>query len=233
MRDERRFDEDEVRKILDRAARPEAPGTAASAGDREGMTLAQLQEIGAEVGIDPARIAAAADAVTRRPTAPPPVPQRILGVPRSVARTVSIPRALDEDEWTRLVVDLRQTFGAQGRISGQGTLRSWNNGNLRIDVEPDGDRYRVRMHTSKGNAGPRIVMGSAFLFISVLMLISVVFGDGNLRVLVMGSLFGAGGIAQLGATRAMLRDWAAERAAQMEGLAERIPRLLESADQDA
>jgi hypothetical protein len=224
MSDERRFTEEEVAEILERAAAPEASSSRAAAGDPHGMTLAELQDIAAEVGIEPARIAAAAGALASRGSAP--AQRRLLGAPLTVSRTVTIPRALDDDEWRRLVVELRETFGALGRIREHGTLRSWINGNLQVHVEPDGDHYRVRMRTMKGDFGPRMVMGSAFVVISIMMLVASVLGDGNTTSLVMGSFFGLGGLAQLGSTRALLKRWAGRRAAQMEALAERIPLLL-------
>jgi hypothetical protein len=42
----------------------------------------------------------------------------------------------------------------------------------------------------------------------------------------LAAAFGAAGVGQLGYIRATLPRWAEERAAQMEGLAERIPLLL-------
>jgi hypothetical protein len=225
MSDERQYDEAEVAEILEQAtsieARAPVPAPAAT-----GLTLAQLQEIGAEVGIPPERIAEAARAVTSR--IPAPAPLTFLGAPRSVSRIVPIARALDDDEWTRLVVELRETFGAEGRIRVHGPLRSWSNGNLQVHVEPDGDRYRVRMQTLKGDAYPRATLGAVTMGASAVMFL--VNSTGGLRPggVVVAAVMGLAGLAQLGYLRALLLPrWAAERAGQMEALAERIPRLLD------
>lgn len=230
MSDERRFSEEEVAEILQHAASPEAAGSRTPGADRDGMTLAELQDIGSEVGIEPARIAAAAAAVANRAFAP--APRRLLGAPRSVLRTVPIPRPLDDDEWTRLVVDLREAFGAQGQLRQHGMLRSWRNGNLQVHVEPDGDRYRIRMRTFRGDARVRIGVGLGLVFTSVAVVLSKVFGGAQWDNLIIGAGLGVGGLVQLGSTRALLKRWAAERAVQMEGLAQRIPRLLKREDPD-
>jgi hypothetical protein len=223
MDEERRFTEQEVAEILERAtldatdrARPAA---------QSGLTLGDLQEIGREVGIPAERVAAAARSVSL-PTSNPP-PAEVLGRPRSVSRVVRIPRALTEDEWTRLVVDLRETFGAVGSIESHGPLRSWTNGNLQIHVEPDGDAYRVRMRTVKGDALAMVYSGIAVgLTGPVMALLSLAAGKLDAVILVLTSLLFLMGVGQFGYAMTTLPRWAAARTGQMEGLAERIPLLL-------
>jgi hypothetical protein len=148
MNDVRRYSEDEVQEIL-RLATASDQALPPSAAQR-GLTLAQLQEIGTEVGIPATQVAEAARAIARRPVVLPA--RTVLGQPRTVSRIVPIPRALTDEEWTRVVVDLRETFGARGVIESHGGLRSWTNGNLQVHVEPDAEGYRVRMWTLKGSA---------------------------------------------------------------------------------
>ncbi len=224
MRDQRRYTDQEVAEILERATETQAAALPASPGSEAGLTLAQLQEIGAEVGIEPARIAEAARTVGLRPLAPPQ--PTFLGAPRSVSRLVPIPRPLDEDEWTRLVVDLRETFGAAGRIRAEGSLRSWANGNLQVHVEPHGDAYRVRMRTLKGDLVPRVAVGAFFTLVAGILLTLTLLGEATASQSIMWAVIGVAGLGTLGHTRWMLGAWSRERAAQMEGLAERIPRLL-------
>jgi hypothetical protein len=225
MSDERRYDEAEVAEILARATSLEAPRAPAPHSTSTGLTLAQLQDIGAEVGIPPQVIADAARAIGNR--LPAPAPRTFLGTPRSVARIVPIPRAMTDDEWTRLVVLLRETFGAEGRIRVHGPLRSWSNGNLQVHVEPDGDRYRVRMQTLRGDALPRAAVGAAAVGGSgVMLLVNALSGlrpGGVLAAVAMGLV----GLGQLVYIRTLLPRWASERAAQMDHLAERIARLVE------
>ena len=58
MANERRYGEDEVKEIFERAAEYRRPGGRALAtGEGEGLGLKELQAIGAEVGLSPDRIA--------------------------------------------------------------------------------------------------------------------------------------------------------------------------------
>jgi hypothetical protein len=223
--DERRFDEREIAEILERATARESRVAAVPPTKATGLTLTQLQEIAVEVGIAPDRVTEAARSVASRDLVRPE--RTFLGAPRSVARVVAIPRALTDDEWTRLVVDLRATFGAVGTVHQQGSLRSWTNGNLQVHMEPEGDRYRVRMQTVKGNVLPIAGMGGALLFVAATAALTGLFGTPDPSSLVIGGLFGAVGLGQIAFARAALPRWAHERADQMEALAARIPLLLD------
>lgn len=130
---ERRYDDDEVRTIFERAAdRQEQARTAARRGGEEaadGLSLAELQEIGRAAGIDPDHIAAAADgldrgALTRRPAAPPVAPSAPSGQPL-LMESRSVP-GVDDATWERLVDALRREYRVAG-ISGQvGRVREWS-----------------------------------------------------------------------------------------------------------
>jgi len=224
MSDERRYDEQEIAEILERATASETTRAPVPASEGHRLTLAELQEIGSEVGISPFRIAEAARAVGSRAIAEPQ--RTFLGAARSVSRVVVIDRALDDDEWTRLVVDLRETFGAMGKTREQGPLRSWINGNLQVHVEPHGEQYRVRMRTLKGDASPLAGLSASFLLVATVFVLMGLFGEISSSGLVIAAAFGAAGLGQLGWIRATLPRWAEQREAQMEGLAERIPLLL-------
>jgi hypothetical protein len=224
MTDERQFNEEEIAEILERATSSEASRPTSPAPGGKGLTLAELQEVGSEVGIAPGRIAEVARAVASRGVVVSP--RMFFGTPRSVSRTVRIPRPLEDGEWNRLVADLRETFDAQGEIRQAGDLRSWNNGNLQVHVEPDGEEYRVRMRTFKGSTVPALAMSGAFLFMATIFFILTLLGEASSTGYVMAALFGLVGVGNLGFSRATLPSWAEERAAQMEGLAERIPLLL-------
>jgi hypothetical protein len=224
MSDTKRYDEDEIAEILELATTSEGAVQPGTRGSGEGLTLEQVQEIGSEVGITPARISDAARTMASRNLVGKT--KTFLGAPRSVSRIVPIDRALNDDEWSRLVVDLRQTFDALGKVATEGNLRVWRNGNLHVYVEPDGDRYRVRMRTHKGNITPRMAMATGFILMSMIFVLQLLFQGADLRSIMMGTIFGAIGGGAVAVTRASLPGWALERTAQMEGLAERIPLLL-------
>ena len=120
MADERKYREEEVKEIFDLATNRDDFGRAAVA-DEGGLTLAELQEVGLEVGVEPGRIADAALALeTRRGV----LPRRTsLGMPVSVGRVIELPRAVTDREWEVLVAEFRETFGARGQVTSHGGVR--------------------------------------------------------------------------------------------------------------
>ncbi len=222
MSGSRRYDDDEVAEIFRRATGETTEGERKALPPEDGMTLAQIEEIGAEVGISRDEIARAAHSLQRRVEAEPPL--RFLGAPRSVARTLYIDRALTDDEWGRLVSDLRRTFDAKGKVEVEGLLRSWTNSNLQVHVEPAGEGYAVRMRTKKGQVSQLGMMGTLFAGLGVLLITGVLSSSGD--PVAKGLLFMTAGLGLLGWARVTLPTWARTRAEQMEGLAERIPRLM-------
>jgi hypothetical protein len=214
---ERRFTESEVEAIFEHATSAEASRAVKPSAASDGLTLAQLQEIGVEVGIPPERIAEAAHALAVR--LPGPAPRTFLGAPRSASKIVRLPRALTDAEWTRLVVDLRETFNAQGRIQAHGALRSWSNGNLQVHVEPEGDGFRLRMQTVKGETFSRAFVGGTAMLMSGVMLLQEGIGTSGL---VAGALIGLAGLGQFVYLRLALPRWAATRGSQMDAIAERV-----------
>jgi hypothetical protein len=221
---ERRYDDDEIAEIFEIAA-AEAGGRG---GDRdpgrEGLTLSELQAIGSDVGIPPDRIAQAARSLEGRASVP--APRTLLGVPRSVHRIVPLERPLDDVEWERLVTELRATFGAVGKVSVHGSLRTWRNGNLQAHVEPDGEGWRLRMQTLKGDAASRVGLGATFAAVGPLLMVLSVVGGVELGDLLIGLIFTAVGLGQIAWVRLALPGWRDERAEQMEQIERRLPVLL-------
>lgn len=217
---DRRFNEAEVEAIFELASK----STETSQGrfaPSAGMTLAQLQDIGREAGIAPEQIARAAMAVERG-TKPPT--RTFMGLPLGVERTIPLERPLSDDEWDRLVVDLRETFDAKGVVRREGSLRQWTNGNLQALHEPTASGYRLRLRTVKGGARERIVGGAAMLgAASMAMAVAVLRGaTGDVGMLVALSVLGTLGIAMSSVTALRLPSWARLRQQQMDDLALRI-----------
>lgn len=217
---ERRYSDVEVAAIFEQASKVQA-GDANQLTSAAGMTLAQLQEIGREVGIEPSIIAQAARTVG----ASVPMPSRtLLGLPITVGRTVQLDRKVSDAEWERLVVDLRETFEARGVVRQEGSLRQWTNGNLQILVEPTDTGDRIRMRTAKGDVRGAVFGGSAMILASSFMLAGMALRNGlnDLgAVFAMGTL-GAMGVAALAIGTLRVPGWARLRRQQMEDLAKRI-----------
>jgi hypothetical protein len=217
---DRRFNDDEVAAIFERATEAR-PTNRPHASSSEGMTLAQLQDIGREVGITPDAIARAA--LTLSESAPRPA-RKMLGLPVGVERTVELGRELSDAEWERLVVDLRETFDARGRTASEGGLRAWTNGNLQALIEPSANGYRLRLRTFKGSAPGQLVGGLAMLgsagFLAALAVLKNATGDTGMMMAIAAA--GAMGLAMAGSAIASLPRWARLRQTQMTEVATRL-----------
>jgi hypothetical protein len=215
---DRRYDDEEIAAIFRTAA--EAPQALPPQESRvEGLTLAELQAIGRDVGISPEAVSQAALALDVRGTAQA---RTLLGLPIGVARTVNLDRRFTDEEWEHLVVELREVFQARGVTRSDGSLRQWTNGNLQVLLEPTQGGSRLRLSTLHGVARAWIGGGLATLGVAAALFISsAVLGDSGegLRRIMLLALGGSVMVVN-GALR--LPGWARLRERQMEGLAARL-----------
>lgn len=215
MSNERRYQDHEVRQILELAiGQDEAPAHTRPAG--EGLTLVQLQDVGREVGVPPSRMAQAVATFEARGEV---VPRgKALGLPVSVGHVVPLPRNLTDREWELVVAKLRTTFGVKGEATSQGGLREWSHGSLHAFVEPTETGYRLRLADTNAGAMVAMLGGGAFLSFAALIFI-VLLGkvDPGFKFVVPGffSLIGGG---LLGGSVRMLPRWARQAEARMEEL---------------
>ncbi len=213
MLEPRRFDDDQVREILRRASEADASrGMAPSEREsHEGLTLEEIQEIGAEVGLDRALVARAAADIGRPSPESSEPPRTILGVPVSVGHTAELPGSLSDAEWDLLVVRLRETFRAKGRVGREGALRSWSNGNLHVLHEPTATGYRLRMGSVSSAVQRRVTMGVALAGAgAAFATVAALKGDPG-GVTAMLVLLGGGGMALYLSGRAKASRWIARR----------------------
>ncbi|HEY8105658.1 MAG TPA: hypothetical protein VIE46_06095 [Gemmatimonadales bacterium] len=218
MTDPRRYNDEEVAAIFLTAAECPQPPPLHPPHD-QGLTLAELQEIGREVGIAPDAVAQAAQSLDLRGQA---VSRRFLGLPIGVERTVALNRWLSEEEWEHLVVELREIFNARGTVRSQGSLRQWTNGNLHALLEPTPGGHRLRLGTLNGNARASMGMGLVVLGISAAVAVAGVFG-GSLVHAVPGIVFlAAAGVGMFANGVFRLPGWARLRGRQMEGITARL-----------
>src|SRR5256885_16741552 len=92
-----------------------------------------------------------------------------MGLPIAVGRTVALQRKLTDDEWERLVVDLRETFDARGRLREEGSFKQWTNGNLQALLEPTPTGHQLRLRTMKGDAYAMMSSGFAVVALDVFL----------------------------------------------------------------
>jgi len=232
MDSKRRYSEEEVAEILDRATDTQSAGQLSSSSP-DGLTLAELQDIGQEVGIPTDLITRAAESLER--TKEGPSPQRaFLGATIGVGQSVDLPRRLTDAEWSRLVVDLRETFDARGNMRDEGAFRQWTNGNLQALLEPTESGERLRLKTLKGDARASLgvgalMMGAAPIAYTFSILTGAAQGFGLMEAVTIGVIGGlVHGVARVGLPR-----WADVRMRQMESVIARLTAAtqIESGDE--
>jgi hypothetical protein len=179
------------------------------------------QEIGREAGISPELVAEAA-LVLDRPA--PPAAPRILGITIGVAHTVELGRKMSDDEWEHFVVRLRETFEARGKVTAEGSFRSWSNGNLHVMLEPSDDGHRVRFRTERGEARGFLMAAAGISGASVAVVIaSVATGSVELGAAissVAGMMIAGAGFFTAAVVR--LPGWLKVRREQMQRLGARL-----------
>ena len=219
----RRYGDDEVREIFTLATTgsttdPSLPG------ESGGLTLDDLQRIGGEAGIEPARVACAAAMLDARGKVAPG--RRSFGLPVGVARVVALPRAPTDREWEQLVTEFRTTFGAQGRVTTSGGLRQWSVGNLHVSLEPTANGEQLRLSTLKDDAIALNGLGAGLGGMALVMGTVVAVTGSPEKALAILSMFGGMAVVAFGINVARLPRWARTRERQMEAIAEHAVRLL-------
>ncbi len=219
MADERRYGDEEVQEIFDLAISEKA-GERPLLSDERGLTLGELQDVALEVGVEPARIAAAVRAFDARREA---LPRRAsLGMPVSVGRVVKLPQSV-VDPWDSVVEELRDWCGARGQLASHGAIREWTDGNLRASLEPTGSGHQLRLTVRKGGAIALNRIGGATLVAGMGLLTVIVTGGASPvgMELTMLSLLGIG-TGALALNKLTLPRWARDREGQLEYLAGRV-----------
>ena len=221
---DRRYDDKETAAIFRIAAEGQSTPLQPASGD-EGLTLADLQQVGREVGISADAVAQAAVTLdVRRGSSQ----RTLLGLPIGLERTVALDRRLTDDEWERLVVQCREVFYARGVTRSEGTLREWTNGNLQVLLEPTATGHRLRFTTLHGGAVASISAGLAALGVTSALIVATAL-SGTLGHAVLGVAFlGLVGVGMFANGALRLPRWARLRGRQMEALAAEVA-LLQAA----
>lgn len=157
MEPSHRFSEPEIQEVFARAA------AAQERADRDqahlGLSMEELQSVGAEAGLDPAHVAAAARAVASGE--PDDGRESLVGLPVGVRRAASLDVPPSDALWEHLVADVQETFSATGKTERIGASRIWRNGNLRVTLSPSGDGARLRLQTNRREDTQRLLTASA------------------------------------------------------------------------
>lgn len=147
----RRFDDEEVSRILERAAElqhraPLAPRETA------GMTLAELEQVAVEAGIDPQHVRDAAAALERPASV---AGGAVLGAPMRLELERVVDGEISPAAYEALAETIRQTISSQGYVSTVGKSFEWNSANpqraLRVTITPRAGRTVIRIEERFGN----------------------------------------------------------------------------------
>src|SRR5450830_1774255 len=106
----RRYNDKEVARIIKQASelqQSDAPGESAS-----GLSLAELEQIAREAGIDPAMVRRAAVDLDAQVSVGRP--SRFLGAPSSLALERTIDGEVSPDEYDALVAEIQRAVGGMG-----------------------------------------------------------------------------------------------------------------------
>jgi hypothetical protein len=152
MDPETRFSEEEVQRILARAARQQDHAESSVDHAQTGLSLTRLQEVAADVGISPAHVEAAArEVLLHRQT---PTKATLAGLPRELRTLRAAPGRVSDAQWERMVAEFRRIFKKNGIPSQFGEVREWVSSNetgdsmpVVVRLEPDGTGgTRISIH---------------------------------------------------------------------------------------
>ena len=142
---ELRYDEEEVALILHRAAEAGSPDSDGASG--RDLTLAELTEIGAEVGIEAVRIEEAARSVELRRLRSPA--GSAIGLPPTVQLERVVPIRLKPEHLPHFLDLIRNEFARQGIVAEVLGGFEWRArsvmGGRYVSIRSEGDATRVRV----------------------------------------------------------------------------------------
>ena len=168
---DRSFSEDQARAIFARAAERQH----ATEMRGEGLTLAELQEIGQAAGLDPAHVNAAVREVTNGGIETEHV--AVWGVDVTPRATRVLPGPLTDQAWAQMIGRARATFETTGVASTIGATREWRGTNeqgavstLQLTAEPTDGGTRLTLESSRAKEARDIRRTPAYAAVAAVAL---------------------------------------------------------------
>ena len=149
--DGRRYTDQEFALILRMAAEARAPSDEAALRSGDGLTLAEMTQIAAEVGIDASLVEQAADRLPHTGRS-----ARVLGGPTLHRRREVVPASLHPDSFARVVDTIRDVVGQHGEVHEELGRLVWSNvgevSRIRVEVAPGDGRSEVIVSVDRRGA---------------------------------------------------------------------------------
>jgi hypothetical protein len=153
----RRFDDREVALIIKRASELQEQESPAESRPL-GMTLAELEQVAREAGLDPALVRRAAVDVDARVTSQPA--SRFIGAPTTVRLERTLEGEVPVDEYESLVFEIQREMGMVGVASNLGRSLQWTTSSsgrphasvrpIQVVVSPRNGRTTIRIEEPLG-----------------------------------------------------------------------------------
>ncbi len=223
---DRRYTEAELHAIFERAAKRQEEARRAEAASHGGLTLAELQEIGAASGIDPAHVAAAAAEVARTQQQA----EERTRWPREVRAERRMPGPVSDETWEAMVEVLRRELNAPGVAGQVGRTREWTTAAsggrhaeapVSVTLRPDGDRTRLAVTQSwEQHARAPLIAGAMLSFMALLL--GGIFAFTEPEALLLPVLFAALALLFFALGPPTLRAFARRKEATFERLLDRL-----------
>ena len=137
-----RFTKEETAEIIRRSLELQAKSKETQVGTTSAL---EIRAAAAEIGIDPTFIDQAIS--TRGRSLGTTVKKGFLGAVKTVTYEGVFPGTLSEDQWVKMVQNLRTTFSHKGEIETLGSTKEWYGTNniapIRFSVTSDNDEMKV------------------------------------------------------------------------------------------
>lgn len=151
--DDKRFTRGEVELIVRRAAELQER-TPSAERLPEGSSLAEIQALAAQLGIDPARVETAALELHR--PAPVGLAARLLGAPTRLRLTRVVPRAIEKEAFEALMLAIQREMDDAGNVALVGGTLTWSSSAQRpvrraITISSSAERTTMTMEIQAGN----------------------------------------------------------------------------------
>ncbi|NIM50672.1 MAG: protein kinase [Gemmatimonadales bacterium] len=232
----------EVRQIIQHAADAQAANPTAT--DEEALSVGAVEQIAAQVGIPPARVREAMEALEipaataaspgRQPGIAPEPWSGFLGSPTTVRLERTVEGEVPESEYSVLVEEVRATLRNVGSVSTLGRSLTWSAAapgqaagrNVHVTVTPYAGRTRIHIEERLTDLAGAVFGGICGGVGGGLVGIAVGLGLGALGapiVALLGVVFAVGGTYTV--SRSIFVHTATKRERELSGLADRLADL--------